>query len=140
MDFKNMTREQLIAARKALREASQGKDLIEIKGTQVGPKFAYHKTDKDGNTTTSQRHLGAAVGELGTVNIYGLNRSPVCLYPDQIVKLRNALNDIESFVDANKAELERKGSKANQDKVRAKRRREAAAKELAKRQEAIATA
>jgi len=61
--------------------------------------------------------LTVQIGDKGTLNVYGLGRYPVCLYPSQAIRLGKLLNgaDFQEFVtqnaemlknlaDANKAE------------------------------------
>ncbi len=62
--------------------------------------------------------LNFQVGDKGTVNIFGINRMPVCLYPSQIVKLTDLLNNPEfkQFVVDNMAELEANAARNKAEK------------------------
>ena len=45
------------------------------------------------------------VGDKGGVSVYGLGRFPVTLYYEQWIKLLEAKDDLEAFLEANKSRL-----------------------------------
>jgi len=45
------------------------------------------------------------VGDKGGVSVYGLGRFPVTLYFEQWIKLLEAKDDLEAFLEANKSRL-----------------------------------
>jgi len=45
------------------------------------------------------------VGDKGGVSVYGLGRFPVTLYYEQWIKLLDAKEDLEAFLEANKSRL-----------------------------------
>ena len=49
--------------------------------------------------------LSLKVSQKGAVSVYGLGRFPVTLYPGQMSKLLGMKEQIESFIDENKASL-----------------------------------
>jgi hypothetical protein len=52
-------------------------------------------------------NLTVKIGEKGTINIYGLGRYPVCLYPNQVEKLAMLFQNQElaKFIEQNKSKL-----------------------------------
>jgi hypothetical protein len=45
------------------------------------------------------------VGDKGGVSVYGLGRFPVTLYYEQWIKLLDAKEDLEAFLEANRSRL-----------------------------------
>jgi hypothetical protein len=45
------------------------------------------------------------VGDKGGVSVYGLGRFPVTLYYEQWIKLLDAADDLQAFLEANKSRL-----------------------------------
>jgi hypothetical protein len=50
------------------------------------------------------------VSEKGAVSVYGLGRFPVTLYQEQWDKLLAQIEDLRSFIEANRASLKKKES------------------------------
>ena len=51
------------------------------------------------------RKLTLKVGDKGTVNIMGLRKFPIALYPTEITSIFGIKNEIEAFVKANSNKL-----------------------------------
>jgi len=51
------------------------------------------------------RKLTLKVGDKGTVNIMGLRKFPIALYPTEIASIFGIKDEIEAFVKANSAKL-----------------------------------
>tara|TARA_R110002033_G_scaffold140730_1_gene179439 strand:- start:562 stop:828 length:267 start_codon:yes stop_codon:yes gene_type:complete len=49
--------------------------------------------------------LSLKVSQKGAVSVYGLGRFPVTLYPGQMARLLSIKEEIETFIDENKASL-----------------------------------
>lgn len=62
--------------------------------------------------------LTSKVGDKGTVNIYGLNKFPSCLYPSQIVKLAAlfANSEFQSWLQENMSTLEANAAKSKEER------------------------
>ena len=55
--------------------------------------------------TASQRKLTLKVGDKGTVNIMGLRKFPIALYPTEIKSIFAMKAEIETFIEQNKGKL-----------------------------------
>jgi hypothetical protein len=54
--------------------------------------------------------LSFRVSEKGAVSVYGLGRFPVTLYQEQWDKLLAQIDELRGFIDANRANLKKKGA------------------------------
>jgi hypothetical protein len=57
---------------------------------------------------TKSGALSFRVSEKGAVSVYGLGRFPVTLYQEQWDKLLAQVDDLRSFIEANRASLKKK--------------------------------
>ncbi len=64
-----------------------------------------------------QRPLLFKVSEKKAVSIYGLNRFPVTLYKDQMLRLLDSSNEIRKFIEENNNELASKKEGKEDDLV-----------------------
>ena len=51
------------------------------------------------------RALSLKVSQKGAVSVYGLGRFPVTLYPGQMARLLSIKEEIETFIEENKADF-----------------------------------
>ena len=61
----------------------------------------------------STMRLSIRVSEKGAVSVYGLQRFPVSLYKEQMLRLLDAGDDIRAFIKANDSSLKAKGQTVN---------------------------
>lgn len=88
---------------------------------QIKELQAQLKSLKDQVIKKTISKLTSQVGDKGTVNIYGLNKFPICLYPSQIVRLTELLAnpEFQQFVRDNMETLEANAARNKAEKVAA---------------------
>ena len=62
--------------------------------------------------STKAGSLAFKVSEKGAVSVYGLGRFPVTLYQEQWDKLLGQIDELRSFIEANRASLKKKDAAA----------------------------
>ena len=94
----SMVKQSVHAEIKALKAK-----LEEMKNQVISKTFFNEKKEE---------RLTVKIGEKGTINIYGLGRFPVCLYPSQAMRLEKLLTNAEfkQFIIDNAANLAQKKS------------------------------
>lgn len=79
-------------------------------------KKAQENEIKQSFKLNEKQNITVKVGEKGTINIYGLQRFPICLYPNQLQTIASIMPQLQQFVEQNKETLEQNAKKAKEQK------------------------
>ncbi len=90
------------------------KKVKEIKEKKVKEKKVKEKKER---IDVENRPLILKVSEKKAVSIYGMNRFPITLYKDQLIRLLEHSDEILKFIEENKDILATKKNKIEDEKV-----------------------
>ena len=79
-------------------------------------KKAQENEIKQSFKLNEKQNITVKVGEKGTINIYGLQRFPICFYTNQLQTIANIMPQLQQFVEKNKETLEQNAKKAKEQK------------------------
>lgn len=79
-------------------------------------KKAQENEIKQSFKLNEKQNITVKVGEKGTINIYGLQRFPICLYSNQLQTIASIMPQLQQFVEQNKETLEQNAKKAKEQK------------------------
>jgi ribosome-interacting GTPase 1 len=71
--------------------------------TDLQDQIAALKAELKEKKKNTPRALSLKVSQKGAVSVYGLGRFPVTLYPAQMARLLSIKEEIETFIEDNKA-------------------------------------
>ena len=86
-----------------MASADLAKDQADLATLQE--QIATLKAELKEKKKNTPRALSMKVSQKGALSVYGLGRFPVTLYPTQFTRLLSIKEEIESFIEANKADF-----------------------------------